>query len=326
MMNVTVRDRACPPCCKLFIPGPPMRSNSLLALTGLALGLTPLAALAAPVVNGTIAPGDVYGPALAVQTTQTQFGDNLSEWNAAYGVISGGRLYLGFTGNVENNFNKFEIFIDSKAGGQSVFDSSGNDNAAAMDGMTFDTGFTADYHMHVRRGFSGVNRFDLDFANLQAQSASGYGDLFGNGQVGVGSTGTGVNASPINVAYDNSNVLGVSGGTGAANQADALAVTTGLELSIDLADLGYVSGPIRIFAFQNNGDHNYASNQFLPGLITPQGNLGGNGAGGFTGTLSGLNFNTFYPGAAEGWFTIVPAPGAASLLSVAGLIAVRRRR
>lgn len=293
---------------------------------GLTVGLCTSIAGAAPVVNGTVSAGDMYGPALAVQTTQTQFGDNLSEWNAAYGVISGGRLYLGFTGNVESNFNKFEIFIDSKAGGQSVFDSSGNDNAGAMDGMTFDSGFTADYHVIARRGFNVVNRFDLDFANLQAQSASGYGDLFGNGTVGVGQTGTGVNASPIGVAYDNSNVLGVIGGTGAANQAAALAVTTGLELSFDLADLGYTGGPIRVFAFQNNQDHNFASNQFLPGLITPQGNLGGNGMGGFTGSLSGLNFNTFYPGAAEGWFTIIPAPGTTSLLGLAGLVALRRRR
>lgn len=303
-----------------------MRSKSLLALTGLTLGLMPAAVLAAPVVNGTVSAGDLYGPALAVQTTQTQFGENLSEWNAAYGVISGGRLYLGFTGNMESNFNKFEIFIDSKAGGQSVFDSSGNDGASSMDGMTFDNGFTADYHLHARRGNNGSNTFDLDFANLGTQSASGYFDLFGNGTVGVGQTGTGVNANPISAAYDNSNVAGVSAGTGAANQADALAVTTGFELSIDLADLGYVSGPIRIFAFQNNQGHNFASNQFLPGLVTPQGNLGGDGAGTFTGSLQGLNFNTFYPGAAEGWFTIVPAPGAASLLGMAGLIAIRRRR
>lgn len=29
-------------------------------------------------------------------------------------------------GNLEANFNKLETFIDSKAGGQSAFDSSGN--------------------------------------------------------------------------------------------------------------------------------------------------------------------------------------------------------
>ena len=93
-----------------------------------------------------------YGSALAVQTVNTQFGDNFSEWNAGYGRIVSGRLYLMLTGNLEANFNKLEIFIDSKAGGQSVFDSSGNDNAQRMDGLVFDPGFTADYHVIVRRG------------------------------------------------------------------------------------------------------------------------------------------------------------------------------
>src|SRR4051812_24873150 len=88
-----------------------------------------------------------YGAALAVQTVQTGFGDNTSEWNAAYAVVSGGRLNLMLTGNLEANFNKLEIFIDSKSGGQSTFDSSGNDGAQAMDGLVFDSGFTADYHL-----------------------------------------------------------------------------------------------------------------------------------------------------------------------------------
>ncbi len=43
----------------------------------------------------------------------------------------------------------------------------------------------------------------------------------------------------------------------------------------------------------NNGDHNYLSNQILGPLTPPQGNLGGDGSGGFTGTLSGVNFNQF---------------------------------
>ena len=41
-------------------------------------------ALAQPTINGTIA-GDAYGPARAVQTVETGLGDNISEWNAAYG-------------------------------------------------------------------------------------------------------------------------------------------------------------------------------------------------------------------------------------------------
>lgn len=269
-----------------------------------------------------------YGSALAVQTVQTQFGDNESEWNAGYALIDSGKLYLMLTGNLQNNFNKLEIFIDSKAGGQSVFDSAGNDNANAMDGLVFDAGFTADYHIIARRGDAGGGpRFDLDFADLGAQSASGYFDfLTGGGDSGVGSTGTGVNANPILVGYDGSNVAGVTGGTAAADQAAAAAVTTGLELSIDLADLGYVGGAINIMVGQNNGDHNYWSNQFLGGLAAPQGNLGGDGAGTFTGE-GAIDFTTL---AGNQFFTVRAIPEPASLglaaLACVTLLAVRRRR
>jgi hypothetical protein len=263
-----------------------------------------------------------------VQTVETQFGDNASEWNAGYATIDAGRLYLMLTGNLEANFNKLEIFIDSKAGGQSVFDSSGNDNAGRMDGLVFDAGFTADYHLIVRRGNdSGNDRFDVDFANLGAQSASGYFDfLSGSGVVGTGSTGTGVNGSPLDFGYDNSNVAGVLGGTGAANQAAAEAVTTGLELSVALSDLGYVGGPINIMVGQNGGGHDFWSNQFLGGLAAPQGNLGGDGNGNFTGE-GAIDFTTL---AGNQFFTLrgIPEPTSLGLAALAGvsLLAIRRRK
>jgi hypothetical protein len=278
----------------------------------------------AQVIDGTR--DAVYGAPLAVQTVQTGFGDanpnGGSELNAGYATISGGYLNLMLTGNIEGNFNKLEIFIDSKAGGQSVFDSSGNDGAEAMDGLVFDAGFTADYHVIVRRGNAGTDKFDIDFANLGAQSASGYFSIFGNSQTGSGSTGTGVNASPILVAYDNSNTAGVSGGSGAADQGAAAAVTTGLELAISLSDLGYTGGPINIMAGVNNQNHNYWSNQFLGGLTAPQGNLGGDGAGGFTGE-GAIDFTLF---AGNQFFTVVPEPSSMALigLSMMGL-AMRRR-
>ncbi len=274
--------------------------------------------LAAPTVDGTR--DAEYGSALAVQTVQTQFGDNESEWNAAYGIINSGKLYLTLTGNLQNNFNKLEIFIDSKAGGQGVFDSSGNDNANLMDGLVFDTGFSADYHVIARRG---SGKFDIDFANLGAQTASGYFDVFGGSDAGSGTTGTGVNATPISLAYDGSNTAGVTGGTGAADQTAAAAVTTGLEFSIDLADLGYTGGPINIMVGQNNGDHNYWSNQFLGGLAAPQGNLGGDEAGGFTGE-GAINMNNF---AGNQFFTVaVPEPTGLAALGLGALGVLRRRR
>jgi hypothetical protein len=291
----------------------------LVAISVLGLAAAPI--LAAPVVNGS--KDAQYGAALAVQTVDTQFGDNSSELNAGYAVIDSGRLYLMLTGNIEANFNRLEIFIDSKAGGQSVFDSSGNDNANRMDGLKFDNGFTADYHLIARRGTDGPNpKFDLDFANLGAQSASGYFDfLTGSGLDGAGSTGTGVNGSPIEVGYDNSNVAGVGPGTGPANQAAAAAVTTGLELSIALSDLGYVGGPIHVMVGQNGGGHDFFSNQFLAGLPGGTGNLGGDGAGNFTGSAA-IDFTTF----AGNQFFTVPEPSALAIVGTALVGMLRRSR
>ncbi len=297
------------------------RMLTALAVAGLAAGA------ANAQVDGSIL-GDGYGAPYAVQTVETQFGDGNpnggSELNAAYARISGGRFYLALTGNLENNFNKLEIFLQTGPGGNNVFDSAGNDGTGAMDGMTFSGGFAPNYHLIARRGNGG---FDLDFANLVTQSASGYFGILNGGDFGTGATGTGINGQAIEVGFDGSNVAGVVGGTGPANQAAALAVTTGLELSIALSDLG-LSGlegeTICVMAFQNNQGHNYASNQFLPGLTAPQGNLGGDGLGGFNGSLSQINLNNYQP---EGYFVVaVPAPGALAVLGLGGLALARRRR
>lgn len=295
-----------------------MRLHIAVAALALSYGSS---GFAAPVIDGTR--DAEYGSALALQTIDTGFGDNFSEWDGGYATISGGRLNLMLTGNLEANFNKLEIFIDSKAGGQAVFDSSGNDNAGRMDGLVFDAGFTADYHLIARRGNNGSDTFDLDFANLAAQSASGYLGIFGTSTSGAGSTGTGVNANSIQVGYNGSNTAGVGGTTGAAaDQAAAAAVTTGLELSIALADLGYTGGPINIMVGQNGGGHDFWSNQFLGGLPVGSGNLGGDEVGNFTG--EGAIDMTHFAG--NQFFTVnVPEPTSLAALVGAGAIARRRR-
>jgi hypothetical protein len=104
---------------------------------------------------------------------------------------------------------------------------------------------------------------------------------------------------------NNSNVAGIGGNTGAAaNQKAALAVTTGFEFSIAISDLSLDSKNLRIAIMQGNSNHNYVSNQTLAGLPVGTGNLGGDGAGGFTGTLSGVDFNNF----AGDQFLTVPIP------------------
>ncbi len=288
-----------------------MRSSFALVL---ALASSP--ALAAPItVDGTRDAN--YGSALAVQTVETSGGDNDSELDAAYATTFDRRLFLLFTGNLNDNFDKLEIFIDSKTGGQSTFDSAGNDGAAAMDGMVFDDGFTADFHLIATRGtVSGDPQFNLDFADLGAQTSSHYVDTLTSGSTeGPGGvSGLGVNSFFIFDAYLNTNAAGVSGGMAAANQSAAAAVTTGFELSIDLNDLDYAGGMIRVLAGINGDDHDSWYNQFLGGVPAPQGSLG-DGAVDFTG-LAGDQF-----------FTVVPEPSGLScvLFAAVGFLATRKQ-
>jgi hypothetical protein len=101
-----------------------------------------------------------------------------------------------------------------------------------------------------------------------------------------------------------------------------------MEFSIALADLGNpaIGSTIKIAAMIDNGDHNYLSNQVLGSLTPPQGNLGGDGGGNFTGSLGGVNFNQF-AGLQYFAITVVPEPATMGLLSLVGLglLAVRRK-
>lgn len=278
-------------------------------------------------LDGSIA-GDGYGAAAAVQTVQTQFGDNASELNAAYARIDAGVLHLVLTGNLENNFNKLNVFIDSVAGGQNVLTADANnggsnpenDNwANKHNGLTFDAGFEADYVITMRNG-SGT--FDIDFATV----GGGLGAFEAAGNVFGGSdTGSNAAALPgagIGVAFDNSNAAGILGGTGAADASAAQAVQTGIELSIPLSAIGNPAGPFRVSAMVNGSNHDFLSNQVLGGLPAGTGNLGGDGTGNFTGTLGGVDFNQF---AGDQYFT-VPEPTSLALVGLGGLLVARRRR
>jgi hypothetical protein len=301
------------------------------------LAVAALPAWAAPVLDGT---RDATYSLRAVQTVETQFGDanpnGGSELDAAWAQIDGGTLYLMLTGNLENNFNKLNVFIDSVAGGQNQLqnaDGSGGNNptndgwAGKYAGFTFDAGFEADYMLILRNGNFGGDRFDIDYAVIGGGALA----FEAASNVFAGSlTGSNSNALPlagIGVAHDRSNTAGVMGGTNAADQTAAAAVTTGIELAIPLSALGNPNPQsIKVSAMINGSNHDYLSNQFLGGLPAGQGNLGGDGAGGFNGTVGLINLNN-YPNTDQ-FFTVVPEPTSALLagLAVAGLLGFARRR
>ena len=305
-------------------------------MKGFVAGTTALAMLSAAggaqavTLDGSIA-GDGYGSAVSVQTVQTQFGDNLSELNAAYAQVDSGVLYLTLTGQIENNFNKLNVFIDSVAGGENTLTADANnggtnpenDNwANKHNGMTFDSGFAADYMIIMRNGNFGGDRFDIDFATV----GGGLGAFEAAGNVFSGSfTGANAAALPIagiGVAYDNSNAAGVLGGTAAADGSAAQAVQTGIELAIPLSAIGNPNlADIKISAMVNNSNHDYLSNQFLGGLTPPQSNLGSDGTGAGLGNLAGIDLNNF---AGNQYFQI-PEPASLALLGLGGLAMLRRR-
>ncbi len=157
--------------------------RSIVAL--LLVALLALPAVAVPTVDGTR--DAEYGPPIVVQAVETQFGDAAppgglggSELDAAYATIVGNRLYLMFTGNQEPNFNKLEVFIDSVAGGENTlsnmpqydFFNGSSWNSQNLGGLTFDTPFTADYHLLSAWGGGGTGPYEVSFVNRNGGAAA----------------------------------------------------------------------------------------------------------------------------------------------------------
>ena len=238
-------------------------------------------------VDGAVDPA-LYGSPVSVQTVNTAWGDNNNELNAAYAYVSNRRLYLMLTGNIEGNWNKLELFFDTTDAVQTnVLNTMDGDDGFKMDGMVFDAGFEPDYHLFFRRDNGAAY---MDLIDLAAQTNSQYGSLFPS--EGYAKTGTGpANSRFMELAYKNANTGGVIDGVTSAAANHWTNSIYGLELSIDLQDLGNPTGTVRIAAMINGSGRDFLSNQVLGELIGGTDALGGDMFGGWNGSLSNINFN-----------------------------------
>lgn len=258
-------------------------------------------ATAQPVINGTL--DAIYGSPWVVQNTQTNFGNsnlgqvgfaNGSEINAGYAYRDATHLYVFITGNLETNFNKLELFIDSQTGGQNVLRGD-NPNVDfnglnRMAGLTFDSGFSADHWFAITGGGAAP---DL-FANYAQLLTLGGGTGGFAGQTTYGSSGVLTGGSGLyGVTVNNSNVAGVGGGTGADSGLTG-SPTTGMEFQIPLSLIGSPTGDIAISAFINGSSHDFLANQVLGGI----------GGGNNLGDPTFVNFNTI----GGDQFFLVPVP------------------
>lgn len=235
-----------------------------------------------------------FTTALAVQDNFTQFGNSTSgnpfraeggsELNAAYGQMVNGRLYVLTTGNLESNFNKYEMFIDCLPGGQNKLRGDNPDvdfnginrmgDDGSDNGLRFDAGFEADHWFSCTTG--GGDDFAMppippdifaNYARLLTGGGGTGGFMGGNPAPGGQYSFSGL---PVFLGIDQRNTVGVDG----SDVNNPLEVNTGIEWSISLRQLGLPRGEVKICVFINGGGHDFLSNQVLGGLGGLSDNLG----------------------------------------------------
>ncbi|HEY1687117.1 MAG TPA: dockerin type I domain-containing protein [Tepidisphaeraceae bacterium] len=254
-----------------------------------AVGFGQSRASAQIVVDGTL--DAAYGTPLATQTINSSYGDNTtpsvddstgSELDAIYSTVQNNTLYIMLTGDIQNNGNLLNLFIDDGRGGSNPLNAaSGNGgHLPSMNGSIFSSGFNPTYEIDANdyQGTFYTNTYSL-YNNLPANYIGADPLTKGIGSATLDTVQVGVNNTNIGgvvgntTAQDGSTVIGA-----AADQTAADAVTTGIEFGIPLSLLGNPTGQIKIMADINGGSDSGPSNQFLPGLAvgTPSVKTGNN--------------------------------------------------
>jgi hypothetical protein len=273
------------------------------------------------VIDGSLDAG--YGSALATQTVNTGFGDSAggdsaggSELDAGYGVVQGGNLDIFLAGNFENNGNHANVFVDGGAVGQSTLALPTTAGMSTMNGSNFSPGFQATYAFDTN-DYQGTLYSEEYVYNGPGSLTGGYVGSVAETSTGMaaGTPSSGGFPAYAMLGLNNTNVSTMGASGTAANQSAVDAVTTGLELSIPLSQIGYTGGNILVLADINGGGDSYLSNQFLPGLPVGSGNVGNGGHFDFSVT----------PGQ---FFTVaVPEPATVGVIGAGMmLLSLRRRR
>ena len=162
----------------------------------------------------------------------------------AYAVNDGTHLYLFIGGNIQGNYNKFLIFIDSKTGGQNTLNfTSGPDNTSNLTNMKFDSSFEADYFIVFRWGGSSGNAYG-DLATLGASGSA----VSSSSIISAGTLSQGVSWAAVNTA---------SNGPTDSGPGESANVTTGMEFKIPLSIIGNPSASVKICAFVSGGDGHF---------------------------------------------------------------------
>lgn len=200
---------------------------------------------------------------------------NGSELDVLHVYTTSSALYVFLGGNLQSNFNKLELFIDSGTGGQNVlrYDNpdidynalgrmGGNDFVGGA--LVFDEDFEPDFYVTCGLGGEPITVY-ASAAQLLTDGA-GAGVFLGSSVENPNKFGGIRSDTGIELAIDNSNTGGVIAGEDAG---DGSGVTTGIEVMIPFAAFPneYTQGSgLKICAFINSDNHGFASNQFMGGL------------------------------------------------------------